>query len=82
MKTSTRLNMYASIAAGVAAPAIMLNEYLPEADVVMSIWYVCRAMGAWLAVALLVFAMNWVFFGGLVLLGRWIRDAFYRTPVR
>ena len=45
MKTSTKLNLYASIGA-------------------------------------LVFAINWLFFGALYLLGRWIWDSFYRTPTR
>lgn len=82
MKTSTKLNLYASIAAGVAAPAIMLYEYMPGASVSISLWFVSRAIGAWLVIAALIFAVNWLFFGALYLLGRWIWDSFYRTPTR
>ena len=82
MKTSTRLNLYASLAAAVAAPAIMLHKLLPDAGFVMSLWYVCCSIGAWMAFALLIYVVNWVFFGTLVLFGQWIWDSFYRTPTR
>ena len=82
MKTSTRLNLYGSIAASVAAPAIMLYEYLPGASVSTSLFFVSRAIGAWLVIGALTFVFNWLFFGSLFLLGRWIWDSFYRTPTR
>jgi len=80
MKKSTKLNIYASVGASVAMPAIMLYELMPGSDALQSLWFIFRSFGAWLVVGLLVFVMNWIFFGGLYLLGRWIYDSFYRTP--
>ena len=80
MKKSTKLNIYVSAAVSVAMPAIMLYELMPGADAVQAMWFVCSSVGAWIAVGLFVFVMNWVLFGGLFLLGRWIHEKFYRTP--
>ena len=82
MKTSTKLNIYASIAAGVAMPAIMLYELLPGASFTMSLWFVVKSVGAWIAVAILIFGINYIFFGTLFVLGRWIWDSFYRNTAR
>ena len=80
MKKSTIINIYASVCASVSAPAIMLYELMPGATAMQSLWFIFRSVGAWIVVGLIVFVMNWVFFGGLYVLGRWIYNSFYRTP--
>ena len=80
MKTSTKLNSYVSIAVGVSLPAIMLSESFPADSLLVSLWIVCQSIGLWIGAAILIFLVNWVFFGALFLLGKWIWESFYRTP--
>ncbi len=80
MKKSTRINVYASVFASVSAPVIMLYELLPGATAMQSLWFISKSIGAWIVVGLLVFVVNWIFFGGFYLFGRWIYNSFYRTP--
>jgi hypothetical protein len=79
MKKSTKINLYASVFAGVSLPAIMLYELMPGATAMQSLWFISRSIGAWIAAGMVVFVMNWIFFGGLYLLGRWIYYSFYRN---
>lgn len=80
MKKSTKINVYASVFASASTPAIMLYKLMPGATAMQSLWVISKSIGAWVVVGLVVFAMNWIFFGGLYLLGRWIYNSFYRTP--
>ena len=63
-------------------PAILLYEFLPNESLVFSLWYVTKCVGAWIAVALLIYIVNYVFFGTLWVLGRWIRSSFYQNLSR
>ena len=80
MKKSTKINVYASVCVSSSTAAIMLYELLPGATAMQSLWFVSKSIGAWIVVGLMVFVMNYIFFGGLYLVGRWIYDSFYRTP--
>lgn len=53
---------------------------LPRESVIEILKLLAEAVGAWIVISLMTFAMFWLFYKLVVGIGRYIHDRFYRTP--
>ena len=73
------LVLFAAVFGG-AMSVTFIWANLPKGSALEILGFLTKAMGVWIVVSVMTFAMFWFFYKLIVVIGRYIHDRFYRTP--